>query len=158
MSKKAIRHQHSILVDADTETVWALACAVPRYPEWVSVTLEMLQSDNQAATGGTYAERTRVVGPITTIGHWTVVRCDDDALFQRHECGDEPGPIKDMWLEMHAVAEGSRTRFHLAIGCQITAGPLTPLLAEALSRKLRTGNDQNVRRFAVLAESAVRSG
>jgi Polyketide cyclase / dehydrase and lipid transport len=158
MSKKAIRHQNSILVDADAETVWALACAVLRYPEWVSVTLEILQCGNQVATGATYAERTRVLGPFTTVGRWTVVRCDDTALFQRHECHDEPGPVKGMWLEMHAVADGSQTRFDLAIGCQVTAGPLTRPLAKALSRKLRTGNHENIRRFAALAESAVRSG
>ena len=91
-------------------------------------------------------------------GYWTVVRCDDAALFQRHECHDEPGPVKDMWLEMQVVAEGSQTRFILAIGCQASAGPLTRPLAKALSRKLRTGNHENVRRFAALAECAVRSG
>ncbi|RHW24933.1 SRPBCC family protein [Nocardioides immobilis] len=158
MSKRLIRHQHSIVVDADAETVWALACAVPRYPEWVGVTLAMLESVDRAATGATYAERTRVLGPITTVGHWTVVRCDDAALFQRHECRDEPGPVKEMWLEMQVVADGSRTRFDLAIGCCATAGPLTRPLASVLSRKFRSGNDQNVRRFAALAERAVRSG
>jgi len=158
MSKKLIRHQHSIVVDADAETVWALACAVPRYPDWVGVTLEMLESVDRAATGATYAERTRVLGPITTVGHWTVVRCDDAALFQRHECRDEPGPVKEMWLEMQVVADGSQARFDLAIGCRATGGPLTRPLARALSRKFRTGNDENVRRFAALAESAVHSG
>jgi hypothetical protein len=153
MSKKLIRHQHSIVVDADAETVWALACAVPRYPEWVGVTLEMLECVDRATTGATYAERTRVFGPITTVGHWTVVRCDDAELFQRHECRDEPGPVKEMWLEMQVVAEGSQTRFDLTIGCR-AARPLR----RALSRKLRTGNAENVRRFAALAESAVHSG
>jgi hypothetical protein len=156
MPNKPIRHQHSVVVDADPEAVWALACAIPRYPEWVGVTLEMLESADRAATGVTYAERTRVLGPITTVGHWTVVRCDETALFQRHECRDEPGPVKEMWLEMQVVPQGARTRFDLAIGCRATAGPLTWPLARALSRKLRTGNEENVRRFAALAESAVR--
>jgi hypothetical protein len=58
-----------------------------------------------------------------------------------------------MWLEMQVVAEGSQTRFDLTIGCR-AARPL----GRALSRKLRTGNAENVRRFAALAESAVHSG
>jgi hypothetical protein len=158
MSKKLIRHQHSVVVAADVQTAWALACAVPRYPEWVGVTLAMLECPDRAATGATYAERTRVLGPFTTVGHWTVVRCDDTELFQRHECRDEPGPVKEMWLEMQVVADGPKTRFDLAIGCRATAGLLTRPLANALSRKLRTGNAENVRRFAALAESSVRSG
>jgi len=153
MSKKLIRQQHSVVVDADVETVWALACAVPRYPEWVGVTLAMLESGDRASTGATYSERTRVFGPITTVGHWTVVRCDDTELFQRHECRDEPGPVKEMWLEMRVVAEGSQSRFDLAIGCRASRP-----LAGSLSRKLRKGNVENLRRFAALAESGVRSG
>jgi len=152
MSIRSLSHRHTQLVEAAPEVVWALACDVPRYPDWVAVTLEMVDATSEATAGSTYVERTRVVGPITVVSHWTVVERDDLACFTRHECRDEPGPVKGMWLEMRATREGAGTRFDLSIGCRVEAGILTGPVAAALSRQLRKGNAGNIERFAALAE------
>ncbi len=150
MSRRVIRHEHSVLLDAPEQRVWQLASDISRYPEWVGVTLAVLDPcPKEAAAGATYRERTRLAGPITTVASWTVVHRDDVALFQRHECADEPGPVKGMWIELR-VAPGARTRFTVTIGCEVTAGPLTNAVGRLFERRLGAENERNVARFAAL--------
>lgn len=152
MSPRAISHRDEIRIAVDPLEVWRLADDVTRYPEWVGVTIRMLAIPRVMEPGAVYTERTRIAGPVTTIGRWTVVTRDEGRLVQRHHCTDEPGPVKGMWLEMRVAPDGSGARFGLSIGCQVDAGPLTGPVAALMSRQLRTGNAANIRRFAKLLE------
>ena len=60
--------------------------------------------------------------------------------------------VKAMWAEMRVGAE-DRTRFTVAIGCEVTAGPLTHPLGRPLSHRLGAENARNVERFAALLGS-----
>jgi hypothetical protein len=62
-----------------------------------------------------------------------------------------------MWLEMRVVPSAAGARFTLAIGCDVVAGLLTRPVAALLSRSLRRGNAENIRRFAALAETGGRT-
>ena len=150
MGRISICHRDEITLTADPQEVWRLADDVARYPEWVGVTLAVLDAPAVLETGATYTERTRVAGPLTVVSRWQVVEHDGTSLVQRHECADEPGPVKSMWLEMAVVPGEGRSTFALTIGCDVVAGPFTGPLAALMSRKLRTGNAENVQRFAAL--------
>jgi hypothetical protein len=145
-----IRHEHSATVDGTVDAAWRLLDDVARYPEWVGVTLAVLEPVPAAAVpGAVYRERTRLVGPITTTAVWTVVARDDEALHQRHECADTPGPIRSMWIEL-GVTGGPVPVVTLVIGCEVVAGPLTRPLGRLLSHRLAAENERNVQRFARL--------
>jgi hypothetical protein len=149
MSTHLIRHEHGVLLDAAPKVVWQLASNISRYPEWVGVTLAVLEPHPEMSRGAVYRERTRIMGPVTTVASWTVADWDDAALFQRHECADHAGPVTGMWIEMR-VSKKHPTRFTVAIGCEIAAGVLTGPLARLMSRRLGTENARNVERFAAL--------
>lgn len=155
MASRRIRHRAETTVRTETERMWQLANDVGRYPEWVGVTLAVIEAPTTLEVGAHYVERTRVAGPLTVVGRWTVIQHDDVTHVQRHECADEPGPVKDMWLEMAVTPhDGGRVTFALTIGCEVSAGPLTRPLTALLSRKLRVGNVANVQRFAALLVSS----
>lgn len=148
----SICHRDEITLTASAEEVWRLADDVARYPQWVGVTVDVLDAPLAVATGATYTERTRVAGPVTVVSRWTVVEHDTTRLVQRHECQDDSGPVSAMWLEMAATPRGAQTAFALTIGCDIAAGPFTRPVAALMSRKLRNGNAANIERFGSLLE------
>jgi hypothetical protein len=150
MKSFSIRHEHSATVAGTADGAWRLLNDVSRYPQWVGVTLAVLEPvPVEAAPGAVYRERTRVAGPVTTMAVWTVVSRDDQALHQRHECADTPGPIRSMWIEL-GVAAGPAPVVTVAIGCDVVAGPVTGPLGRLLSRRLAAENVRNVQRFAQL--------
>jgi hypothetical protein len=147
MSRLTIRHEHSATVAGTADATWRLLNDISRYPEWVGVTLAVLEPvPTEAVPGAVYRERTRLVGPITTTAVWTVVARDDEVLHQRHECADTPGPVRSMWLEL-GVTGGLAPLVTVALGCDVVAGPLTRPLGRLLSRRLAAENARNVQRF-----------
>lgn len=154
MTSRSICHHDEVTVRTDAERVWRLADDVPRYPEWVGVTLEVVEAPATLDVGAVYVERTKLAGPLTVVSRWTVTQHDDVARVQRHECADEPGPVKGMWLEMSVTPHSAgEAKFALTIGCEVSAGPLTRPLTALFSKKLKAGNAANAKRFAALLES-----
>jgi hypothetical protein len=144
-------------VAADPTAVWTYVSDLHRYAEWVHGTLEVLDADPMAQPGAAYAERNRVVGPITARSNWTVAEVDIAQGFQRHESDGMPGvPMFSVLIWVERGPAGARVT--LTLEAQVDAGPLTGLIARMFEASLRRSNETSVASLRSVLETGIDGG
>jgi len=150
---RTIRTTATAEFPADSRSVWSYVSDLHRYADWVHGTLEVFDADPIAEPGATYAERNRVLGPITARSYWTVAEVDPLRGFQRHESAGMPG-VPGFAVLMWVEPTPAGTRITLTLEGQVDAGPATGLIARVLESSLRRGNETSVASLGRVLEAA----
>ncbi len=126
-------------IAARPEVVWAYISNLPRIPEWVVGTKQMLSiSTKQAELGTAYRELSQV-GPMTAQTNWQITAFSAPSV-QTHECR---GPLFNAVLTMTLEPQGTGTRFKHLLDVQMLPG--IPLLGQLLAWMLRPSARRDMR-------------
>ncbi|MEH6819000.1 MAG: SRPBCC family protein [Dietzia psychralcaliphila] len=122
-------------LSAPIEDIWAVIDDTSRYAEWVDGALEVTAHHGAATVGGTYSERNRTVGPLTTRSEWTVRTIEPRSL--RVDSGSGFAPLHDMvnTFRFEPIADEA-TLMTYRVDCRVGAGPLGRLIAPVLRKSL----------------------
>ncbi|MFN3340531.1 MAG: SRPBCC family protein [Dietzia sp.] len=133
MTRLTVSVQHRL--SAPLEDIWAVIDDTSRYAEWVDGALEVTAHHGPATVGGTYSERNRTVGPLTTRSEWTVRKIEPRSL--RVDSGTGFAPLHDMVNTFRFEPIGAEaTLMTYRVDCRVGAGPLGALIAPVLEKSL----------------------
>ncbi len=141
------------------DRVWSVVSATGRYAEWVDTVLEVTEQHGTATVGGTYAERNRTVGPLTTRSVWTVREIEP--LATRIDTGAGFAPMQEVtniFRFRPVVVDGvDSTEMTYTARYRIGLGPLGRLIDRVGGAALRQQFRRSMRNLEdlVVAEGPV---
>lgn len=148
------------LIPVPVETIWSITGEPSRNVEWVNNVREVFGHQGEGLVGDRFSERSVVVGPWTSITEWTVVGVTDHE--ERTFVGSGFPGVGEVrpFIRCEVFTDGSgtpHTRVTYGAHMIFTAGPLSRLLARALSSMITTEFDNslvNLERLAVREHAA----
>jgi hypothetical protein len=145
MSAK-VELQASRAMQAPLSDVWALACDIPRLPDWVEVTKRMIAySSPTAALGVTWSERTRTI-VLTKTTRWEITEFEPP--HRRVHVGDDVPGIQRFVVTMEATAlDQSTTDFKYTYRYKPGLGPVGRIVHRVTARRTRDAMERSLARF-----------
>ncbi len=140
----------SIHIDAEPETVWALALDPERLGDWVSIHRRLHDHSGGALRMGYEMDQTLCLRGVNFKVHWRLVTCDEPHRAEWHGRGPARSHAE---TEYRLTAVDGGTRFDYRNEFRAPLGPLGAVASRALVGGLpRREADASLRRLKALAE------
>lgn len=156
MTDRFVISAHRNLV-VTPEEVWDLTSDTSRYADWVTSVLQVNQHHGPARQGGTYTERVKSIGPLSTQAQWTVRTIEPIRL--RIDSGLGFAPLHDVVniFRFAPIGDGSATAMTYEFHFDLRPRSLGVLVHKFLSKSMRAEFDESMRRLesVILSERSV---
>lgn len=139
------------------EEAWDLTCDTSRYADWVTSVLQVNEHHGPARKGGTYTERVKSIGPLSTQAQWIVRTIEPMSL--RVDSGFGFAPLHDVVniFRFAPIGDGSATAMTYEFRFDLRPRRVGALVHQLLSKSMRAEFDESMRRLesVILSERSV---
>lgn len=147
----------SAIIPEPPRRVWEVISATNRYAEWIPTVLEVTSHHGTAQVGGTYCERNRSLGPLTTRSTWTVREIQPGS--RRVDTGTGFAPLRDLanvfsFEPVTLDGGGPGTAMSYTVRYRVGLGVFGGLLHRIIAPAIRAGVRKSMANLAelILAE------